>query len=220
MSLTGLPAEYINILIENLTRRDLDEIDQVLNFANDLVEQALSECSDRNWCIELRKLSPTKSFELHEGFSAIRKWLAGIPWNELATEFALSFDNDLIYTGSFLNNSLLQLSQFWGCLAICEKILFGPESHHFDFLQPFVRNGVNTKQKLLVLKEIGNNDRVLAHNITSFFDLNEEENITNMQTNIQQQLRRWKLNQEIIPPELGLDEVMALRSILDDLYIP
>lgn len=220
MSLTGLPAEYINILIKNLTRRNLDEIDQVLNFANDLVEQAISECSDRNWCIELRKLSPTKSFELHEGFSAIRKWLAGIPWNELATEFALSFDNNLIYTGSFLNNTLLQLSQFWGCLAICEKTLFGPESHHFDFLQPFVRNGVNTKQKLLVLKEIGNNDRVLAHKITSFFDLNDEENITDMQTNIQQQLRRWKLNQEIIPPELGLDEVMALRSILDDLYIP
>lgn len=62
MSLTGLPAEYINILIKNLIIRNLDGIDQVLNFANDLVEQAISECSDRNWCIELRKLSPTKSF--------------------------------------------------------------------------------------------------------------------------------------------------------------
>lgn len=220
MSLTGLPAEYINILIENLTRKNLDEIDQAQNFANDLVEQSLSAFCDRNWCIELRKLSSTKSFELHEGFSAIRKWLAGIPWNELAKEFTLSFDNDLIYTGSFFNNTLLQLSQFWGCLAICERTLFGPDSHHFDFLQPFVRNGVNTRQKLLVLKEIGNNDRVLAHKIASFFDLNDEENITEMQINIQQQLRRWKFNQDIIPTELGLDEVMALRSILDDIYIP
>jgi superfamily II DNA/RNA helicase len=220
MSLTGLPAEYINILIQNLIRIDMDEIDQVLNFANDLVEKALLECSNRNWCIEIRKLSQTKSFELKEGLSAIRKWLEGIPWNELAKEFALSFDSDLIYTGSFLNYTLLQLSQFWGCLAICEKTLFGPDSHQFDFLQPFVRNGVNTKQKLIVLKEIGNNDRVLAHKITSFFDLNEEENITDMQINIQQQLRRWKLNLELIPPDLGLDEVMALRSILDDLYIP
>jgi len=41
-----------------------------------------------------------------------------------------------------------------------------------------------------------------------------------MQINIQKQLKRWKLNPEIIPLELGSDEGKALLSILDDLYIP
>ena len=220
MALTGLPAEYINSLIEKLRVVDLNEIEQPLNFSNDIVEQCLLTCSTRNWFIRFRKLSPTKSFEFNEGYSAIKKWMIGAAWNEIAEGFTNSFQNDLIYTGSFLNNILPQFAQFWGCLAVCEKILFGPESHHFDLLQPFVRNGVNSKQKLIVLKEIGNSDRVFAHKLTPYFDLDDEDNIVDMQKSVQQQLRRWKSNTEIIPPGLGSDEVMALRSILKELYIP
>jgi superfamily II DNA/RNA helicase len=220
MSLTGLPAEFNNYLIENLRNVNINNIAQPLNFANNLVEHALVECGARNWFINLKKLSPTKSFEFNEGFTTIRRWIAGTPWNELATEFPNSFDNNLIYTGTFLNNIVPQLSQFWGCLAICEKILFGTESHHFDFIQSFIRNGVNSKQKFIVLKEIGNNDRVLAHKITPYFDLDDEDTVSDMQRKIQHKLKRWKFNQEIIPSALGPDEAMALRSILDDIYIP
>lgn len=220
MALTGLPAEYVDSVMSSLRSMDLAKVDQPLDFANNIVEQSLLKCSSREWFIRLRKLSPTKSFEFNEGFMAIKKWETGHKWHEISVEFNNSFENDLIYTGSFLNNTLPQFAQFWGCLAVCEKILFGSESHHFDFLQPFVRNGVNSKEKLIVLKEIGFNDRVLAHRITPYFDLSDENNITDMQKNVRQQLKVWKLDNGTIPIDLGLDELMALKSILNDLHIP
>jgi len=151
MALTGLPVEYISFLIEKLRVVELNEIEQPLKFANDLVEQSLLECSARNWFIKFRKLSPQKSFEFNEGFTAIKEWLSGNTWNEITARFTNSFKNDLINTGSFINNTIPQFAQFWGCLAVSEKILFGSDSHQFDLLQPFVRNGVNSKQKLIVL---------------------------------------------------------------------
>lgn len=220
MALTGLPAEYINSVMDRLRQVDLNEIEKPLDFANDIVEQSLLSCSTRDWFIRFRKLSPTKSFEFAEGFAAIKKWLSGVEWNTIAAGLTNSFENDLIYTGSFLNNTLPQMAQFWGCLAVCEKILFGPESHHFDLLQPFVRNGVDSKQKLIVLKEIGYNDRVFAHKIAPYFEFNNEDNLAEMQNSTRQQLKVWKINNEILPPELSLDEVMAFKSILNDLYIP
>ncbi|MEK6750692.1 MAG: DEAD/DEAH box helicase [Chloroflexota bacterium] len=220
MAFTGLPAEFITSLIEKLHEVDFNEIDDPLSFGNEIIQQSLITCSARNWYISFSKLTPTKSFDFNEGFTAVKGWLIGNTWNEIAIGFINSFQNDLISTGSFLNNKLPQFAQFWGCLAVCEKILFGLESHQFDLLQPFIRNGVNSKQKLIVLKEIGNNDRVFAHKITPYFDLNDEDNIADIQKSVQQQLKIWKLNTEIIPPGLGLDEVMALKSILNDLYIP
>lgn len=220
MALTGLPAEYINLVVNRLRTVDLDQIENPLDLANNIVEEGLLACDTRDWFIRFRKLSPKKSFELVEGFTAVKKWLSGTEWDAIAADFTNSFKNDLIYTGSFLNNALPQLAQFWGCLAVCENILFGPESHHFDLLQPFVRNGVDSKQKLIVLKEIGFSDRVLAHRITPYFDFDDEDSITELQKIVRQQLKIWKINNEILPPELTLDEVMALKSILSDLYIP
>jgi len=219
MSLTGLPAEFVNYLIENLRTVNLSDVDQPINFANDLVEQALVSCSARNWLENLRKIT-SKSFELNEGFTAINQWISGITWNEINAVFTNSFKNNLILTGSFLNYTISQIAQFWGCLAICEKVLFGPDSRYFDLLQPFVRNGVNSRRKLIVLKEIGYYDRVLAHKIAPYFDLDDEDSITDMQIKIQRQLNQWKYNMELIPPGLSLEEVMALRSILHERYIP
>ena len=220
MASTGLPVEYISLVIERLSLENLDEIVDPLDYANGIVEQSLLTCSIRNWFVEFQKITPTKSFEFSEGFAAIKKWQEATPWHEIAIEFSDSFDSNLIYTGSFLNNTLPQIAQFWGCLAVSEKIIFGAESHYFDFLQPFVRNGVNSKQKLIVLKEIGNIDRVFAHRITPYFNLNDDDSITDTQHIVHRQLRQWKLNPVTIPSELGLDDVMALRSILNDLYIP
>lgn len=220
MALTGLPAEYINSVLDRLRPVDLNEIENPMDLANDIVEQSLLSCSTRDWFIRFRKLSPTKSFEFAEGVAAIKKWLSGVEWNMIAAGLTNSFENDLIYTGSFLNNTLPQMAQFWGCLAVCEKILFGSESHHFDLLQPFVRNGVNSKEKLIVLKELGYNDRVLAHRLVPYFEFNDEDNIAEMQKTVRQQLKVWKMNNEILPAELNLDEVMAFKSILNDLYIP
>jgi hypothetical protein len=218
MALTGLPAEYISSVLDKLRSVNLNEIQDHLNFANDVVEQSLSICSTRNWFIRFRRISQTKSFEFAEGISVIKKWISGVEWNALSTEFKGSFDSNLIHTGSFLNNSISQIAQFWGCLAVCEKILFGAESHYFDLVQPFVRNGVDSKQKFIVLKEIGYNDRVLAHRIAPFFDLGDEDNLADLQKSVRQQLRVWKTNYEMLPAELTIDEVMALKSILSDLY--
>jgi superfamily II DNA/RNA helicase len=220
MAITGLPAEYINSVIEKLRVVDLNIVDKPLDFASDIVENSLLSCSTRDWFIEFCKVTSTKSIEFSEGITAIKEWASGIPWNQIAAGFTNSFENNLIYTGSFLNNKLAQFAQFWGCLAICEKILFGQESHHFDLLQPFIRNGVNSKQKLIILKEIGNNDRVLAHKLARFFVINDEVSLQDMQKNVREQLKKWKIDKGTIPPGLGLEDDMALRSILDDLYIP
>ena len=220
MALTGLPAEYINSVIEMLSLADLSEMGVPIEFANNVVEQSLTKCNARNWFVKFQKITTTRSFEFDEGFTAIKEWQKGTLWNEIAAGFENSFNSNLIYAGSFLNNTLPQIAQFWGCLAVCEKILFGEENHYFDLIQPYVRNGVDSKQKLIVLKEIGNVDRVFAHKITPYFNLDEEENITDMQHIVRRRLRQWKLNLDTIPPELGLDEVMAFKSILNDLYIP
>jgi len=204
MSRTGLPAEFVNYLIENLRTVNLNDIDQPLNFANELIERVLVSCSARNWLVNLRKIN-SKSFELNEGFTAINHWISGSTWNEINAVFTNSFKNNLILTGSFLNYTISQIAQFWGCLAICEKVLFSPDSHYFDLLQPFVRNGVNSRRKLMVLKEIGYLDRVLAHKIAPYFDLDDEDSIIDMQLTIQRQLNLWKNNMELIPPELGLE---------------
>jgi hypothetical protein len=220
VALTGLPVEYIGSVIDRLRAVNLNEIEDCLDFANDVVEQSLSVCRTRDWFVRFRQLSPTKSFEFAEGFNVIKKWVSGVEWNALSTEFQGSFEGNLIYTGSFLNNIIPQIAQFWGCLAVCEKILFGSESHYFDLLQPFIRNGINSKQKFILLKELGFNDRVLAHRIARYLEFGDEDNIADIQKNVRQQLKAWKTNLEILPAELSLDEIMALKSILGELYFP
>ena len=218
VALTGLPVEYVSTVIEKLGEINWDENDESLDLATNIVEQSLLVCNERNWFKNLIMSKPT--MDLAEVFSSVKKWMGGTPWDEIAQGFTLSFKNSLIDTGNFLNNTLLQIAQFWGCLAVCEKILWGPDSHRFDFLQPYIRNGVNSKPKLMVLKAIGYLDRVLAHRITPLFRLADDDSIQDIQIKVQDQLKRWKFNREIIPAELNLDEVMALKSILEDLYIP
>jgi hypothetical protein len=157
--------------------------------------------------------------DIYEGFNAIMKWIDGSSWEEIKNEMKSSIKGDLIDTGAFINNKIAIYAQFWGCLAVCEKILFSDESHIFDFLQPFIRNGVNSKRKLIVLKEIGYLDRVLVHKICNYFELNEEDDISYMESVTQKKLFQWKKNRFTIPSEIDTLELQALQSILDNLYI-
>lgn len=220
MAITGLPVEFIESVINSLQEVDLEKIDNVLNFATNIVKQSLKKSMDRNWFIKLRCISQTKSFDFTEGFIAIENWTKGVSWHEIQSGFSVSFERNLIHTGSFLNRTIPQLAQFWGCFAVCEKILFGPDSHHFDLLQSFIRSGVDSKSKFIVLKTIGSIDRVLAHKITPYFELAEEDNIENMQKKVRHRLINWKLSREIIPTKIDLNEVKAIKSILEDFYIP
>jgi len=220
-SITGLPIEFISSIFTYISNQDLSNIDDHLQWANTKIFDCLELCRDRNWFVDLMKTTNTYSIDFKEAFEAILGWQTGYPMVKIEEKFVNSFPkNKSIHVGTFLNYKVPVLAQFWGSLAVCEKVIYGEESHYFDYTQPFIRNGVDSLSKMVWLKEIGNIDRVLAHNLDSDHQFDNIIELDALQNNIRRQLKDWKLNKAIIPASLGLEETKALSSILDDLYIP
>jgi len=221
VSITGLPIEFVSSILFHITEQNMTEIDNSIQWANNVIFTCLELCKDRYWFVELMKTTETYTIDYLEAFDAILGWQNGDTLVQIEEVFINSFPrNKPIHVGTFLNYKVPVLAQFWGCLAVCEKIVYGENSHYFDFIQPFIRNGVDSISKLVWLKEIGNIDRVLAHRLDSIHIIEDVEELDVLQKIIRHQLLSWKINKTIIPPSLGLEETKALSSILEDLYIP
>jgi superfamily II DNA/RNA helicase len=218
MSLTGLPIEFIQNLFVSYTQNIYANQD-VLEYANSVIESSLRQCQSRQWLKNLLRINESSTIQIDDLFKGIGAWQKGDSWAKIAGFMAASFRGNQLHLGHFINNTIPQVSQFWGCLSVLEKEVHGQMSKNFEIVQPLTRNGVDTIEKFVVLKEIGYIDRVLAHMVTPFFELANEDFTIESQNVVRQKLRVLKKSSGILFPKLPIEYSIAMRSLLNDINI-
>jgi hypothetical protein len=215
---TGMPIEVLNHFLSQLQTIDATwmqsstQQDQML-WADQVVREALENCSSRKW---YRKL--VKTLELEKIFSTILLWRSGLPMIQLEKNWQpdqVSEKRNRIALGKFINHQLSLFAQFWGALAVCYEEVFGLHDRErlgllLQQLPTFTREGVSSLAQLEWLRAIGGLDRVLAH------ELVKVEGIATVgQSSIRHQVRRWRERQQVLPTQLDEKYSIALRGVLN-----
>lgn len=215
MERTGLPYE---ILVEYL--RSMDQINRIrnwsfqdrLSWSDDIVRTAFEHVRSRQWFFDL-----LGEFDLDQMMSSIQRWRRGETLSEIENHGRLARNDrrNRIAVGKFINKRLSLIAQFWGGLAVCEKIVTGDSKNlALENIQVFTREGVSNMNELAWLNSLTNIDRVLAHRLARYTP--EETESTSAQRTVKQTIRDWRSNHRLLPLDLEHDEVAALTSILDE----
>lgn len=212
---TGFPYQFINILFDrigDLGFRNFDTDNERMLWADEIIHDTLINFQHHEW-----EKSVLKGIDIANMISAIELWRSGASINELETAWAIKsgpIDNQ-IGIGKFFNSTLSLVSQFWGCLKSCERILY-PDKQYFDFenIQAFTREGVSSTTELILLNRLGGMDRVLAHRIAQYMPTLDER--AEISQNAKREFYRWKNNRGTISRDLSVQELGALISILDE----
>jgi len=219
VSRTGMPIEVIRFFLDNM-QGDYDPRgmtqEQALAWSDDMVSRALQLVNARPWYSALMS-----DIDLGRMMSVINLWRAGAPISDLETTFCLDNQErkNRIDVGKFLNHKISLIAQFWGTLAVCDEILFSGVDirRPFEPFQTFVREGVNSMVTLEWLNHLGGLDRVLAHRLSDITPINEMSGDSRaLSRYIRRRINRWKDGSEVIPANLGIQAVGALRSVLDE----
>ena len=215
---TGMPVQvlkrYFHVIREDYDLSEKDTSER-LDWADQVILGALTECEDREW---YKKLFDNDRLELPRVFGAIKQWRLGIPLADIERNWRYRKNEtaNQIAIGEFFNHKISLIAQFWGALSICEEIRFpsiGGRSP-LENIQTYVREGISSVTELEWLNRIGGIDRVLAHTLAQITpdDMDYQE----LRDYIRRQLDTWQKNRNAIPQEVRGEKLGAIVSILNE----
>ena len=217
---TGMPTEVLRYFIYQLRSAPSDllqgETQDLMIWADHVVQSALIACSERKWYVALIEDAAVDLM-----FSSIKMWRAGSPIALIEQNWSLKSrsKSNRLGIGEFINHKLSLLAQFWGALAVCEEIVYKKPSvsqseRILQQLPTFVREGVSSLEELAWLRAIGNLDRVLAHRLAIV--ASPLSGILDRREFARGQIQIWRRDSRTIPKKLDDQYQLALLGVLED----